>query len=373
MGSKIVKRALAFILALTSLLVCSPAAAAPVSLRWFAQQNLRLATIAYRINIATAADCPDPQRVTGLLLHDLGTYDREIRPAVSRAFSLGAGIGVIQIVPGSAADRAGLKVDDEILAVNGRSVEDPGAYNQRRKSFRRVEAFTRALEATLHRAPAQLLIRRGGTLVRTSLSGELGCGGEASLRDSSERNAWSDGEHVVVTTAMMNFARSDDELAFVVAHEMAHNALGHAKYRSRGIFGLNFGGKRQELAADYMAVWLMTEGGYRAEGGIRFLHDIGRKYPLNFTLDHPGFGSRIRIVTGAVNSAANSPIWAHAHPEMAKATPADIPPGRTIALNDAAPAETTPLESASPPMNDTVDGNRATAPPGIDPPQAYLT
>ncbi len=317
MLSAILKRTLAVAVAFASVLLSSPVAAAPVSLRSFAKENLQLTTIAHRISTKTAADCPDPQIVTGLLTHDLSNYDRSVRPAVSRAFSLGTGIGVLEVVPGSAGERAGLRTDDEILSVNGLSVQDAAAVDEPRRSSRRLEKFSRALQLALRNGPAELEIRRSGAVVGASLAGELGCGGELLLSGSREWNAWSDGSHVVVTTAMMRSARSDDELAFVIAHEMAHNILGHSSSSKRGIFGLNFGGKRQELAADYMAVWMMTEGGYKAEGGISFLRTVQRRLWWNFSLDHPSFGRRIKTVAGAITSAANSPLWARAHPSLA--------------------------------------------------------
>lgn len=40
-------------------------------------------------------------------------------------------------------------------------------------------------------------------------------------------NAFADGEKIVVNPAMMRFARDDNELAFVLAHELAHNILRH--------------------------------------------------------------------------------------------------------------------------------------------------
>ncbi|MEO7241179.1 MAG: M48 family metallopeptidase, partial [Sphingomicrobium sp.] len=286
-------------------------------MRAFAKETLQLATIAYRIGTETAADCPDPQNITGLVMHDLSSYDRRVRPAISRAFSLGAGIGVLEVVPGSAAERAGLRTDDEILSVNGVRVRDPAAVDEPRKSSRRLETFSRDLQATLSNGPAELEIRRRGAVVRTSLTGELGCGGDLLLSDSRERNAWSDGSHVVVTTAMMRLARSDDELAFVVAHEMAHNILGHSSSSKRGIFGVRLGGKREEVAADYMAVWMMTEGGYKAEGGLSFLRTVRRRLWWNVSLDHPSFGRRIRTVSGAIAMAANSPLWARAHHDLA--------------------------------------------------------
>ena len=312
MTSKFLKGALALIAAMTASLISGRADAAPVSVRALAAQNLRLASIAYRIGSAGTNNCASRQMMTGLLLHDLSNYDPSDRAAVSAAFRLQSGFGVIQIVPGSAADRAGLRIDDEIVSLNGTRVDYPSALNQPRKSYWRTEAFTAGLQSALNRGPAQMLVRRNGGLVRVQLAGELGCGSDIALVRSNSSNAWTDGRRVVVTTAMMRLARNDDELAFVVAHEMAHNMLGHARTSSRSIFGLG-GAKRQELAADYDAVWLMTAAGYRPEGGISFLRTINRRFWLNFlSLDHPSIGSRLRIVAGAVNNAS---AWARAqHP-----------------------------------------------------------
>jgi predicted Zn-dependent protease len=43
-------------------------------------------------------------------------------------------------------------------------------------------------------------------------------------------NAWTDGESVSITRGMMRFVKNDDELAIVVAHEMAHAYRGHIAY-----------------------------------------------------------------------------------------------------------------------------------------------
>ena len=43
-------------------------------------------------------------------------------------------------------------------------------------------------------------------------------------------NAWTDGKTVWVTRGMMRFLKSDDELASVMAHEMAHALRGHMNF-----------------------------------------------------------------------------------------------------------------------------------------------
>src|SRR4051812_24896369 len=260
--------------AVGSVALSTPVSAAPMSLRAFAEQQVRVATIGYRLGAANANRCAQPQMLTGMLLHDLSQYDRVVRSSVSRAFSLGSGFGIIQIVPGSAADRAGLHIDDEIIAVRGVNVEDQPAVAGSRKSYRRMERFAAFLQAALQSGATELLIRRNGAFMRVMLQGKPGCGGELTLLNSNEQNAWSDGNQVAVTTGMLRMAHSDDEIAFVVAHEMSHNLLGHSRSTASQIFGA----RRSEIAADQMAVGLMTYAGYRPAGGISFLETARRRF-----------------------------------------------------------------------------------------------
>jgi predicted Zn-dependent protease len=48
--------------------------------------------------------------------------------------------------------------------------------------------------------------------------------------DADAVNAWTDGESVWISRGMMRFLKSDDELALVLAHEMAHAYRGHIPY-----------------------------------------------------------------------------------------------------------------------------------------------
>jgi predicted Zn-dependent protease len=45
--------------------------------------------------------------------------------------------------------------------------------------------------------------------------------------DADAVNAWTDGDSVWISRGMMRFLKSDDELAIVLAHEMAHAYQGH--------------------------------------------------------------------------------------------------------------------------------------------------
>lgn len=287
----------------TVALLSYPAVARPTSIRAMAVEEVRLGTILYRIASANAGACAKPEVITGLVVHDLTRYERNIRPAISQAFSIKTGFGVLGIVPGSAAADAGLRTDDEILTVGPYTVATSAAEIQPR-SYRRTEQFYAAIQKALtYNNETELLVRRAGSFVKVPLRAKFGCGGKMALTSSSARNAWSDGKHVVVTTGMTDFSRSDDEIAFVIAHEMAHNILGHSRSdrRAREIFG--FARIRQgEIQADAYAVRLMSNAGYHPAGGIAFLENARRRLWWNISLDHPGFGQRIKIITTAMRS-----------------------------------------------------------------------
>ena len=62
-------------------------------------------------------------------------------------------------------------------------------------------------------------------------------------------NAWTDGKGVWVTRGMVRFLKNDDELAIILAHEMAHAYKAHVQYRiARGIFGVALGAVAEAFA-----------------------------------------------------------------------------------------------------------------------------
>jgi predicted Zn-dependent protease len=74
-------------------------------------------------------------------------------------------------------------------------------------------------------------------------------------------NAWTDGGSVWITRGMMRFVKNENELALVVAHEMAHAYLGHIDYaRAKQVLEMALG-----LATDMLvpgaarAVVLLSE------------------------------------------------------------------------------------------------------------------
>jgi PDZ domain-containing protein/peptidase M48-like protein len=293
-----------------ALALAAPSLAAPDgnALRRLAAQDLRLATIGHRLARANVELCTERTMLTGLILHDLTEYDAALRPVVADTFSLGSGIGISGVVRGAAGDRAGLKADDEILAVDGIAVGYRPDEADSRGSYSRIDQFSSLLQHALHSSPVRLSIRRGDAMRQVMLNGEPGCASQFNLTPSTALNAWSDGDYVVVTTAMADFAERDDELAFVVAHELSHNILTPAEERDEpggllAAFGIGAGSIRaDEIRADVYAVRLMRTAGFNPLNAVPFLKRSAKRIGSGVTATHPGVERRIgALITAAAD------------------------------------------------------------------------
>jgi hypothetical protein len=261
----------------------------------------RVATIGYRLATAARALCARRENLPGFAVHDLSQYGAGFRPAAIRAFGLDAGPAVLALVPGSPAERAGLRLDDVLLSLDGRPLPhgDPG----RDRSFDRMAQILDLLDAAFADGSAELEIRRGGARLALHVGTEQGCASRFQLIPSGRLNAEADGRYVQVTTAIAAYVADDDELAAVLAHEFAHNILGHrvrldAARVSRGFFG-NFGRsaariRETEIEADRFSVYLLDRAGYDPAAAVRFWTRFGQR-GLNFlgSPTHPNWRARI--------------------------------------------------------------------------------
>lgn len=101
-------------------------------------------------------------------------------------------------------------------------------------------------------------------------------------------NAWTDGEGVWITRGMMRFLKSDDEVAAVLSHEMAHALRGHMRYLwAQNLLGLvltipaaKFGGRIGAEVAQWLVQAATTKFGRDREReadlyGLIWLHRAG--------------------------------------------------------------------------------------------------
>jgi predicted Zn-dependent protease len=196
-------------------------------------------------------------------------------------------------------------------------------------------------------AQLRRLAALGGRL--TAVSDRRGLPWTFRILNRSEVNAISlPGGFIYVTRGMLGFIRSDDELAFVLAHEVAHvNQRHHVGLLERYFFlsiviSLLFGGdatatqvagfvgflvdrgfsRSAEFEADSVGLRFAHRAGFRADAGLRFMERLraaeGRA-PDQFEVlfrTHPGLADRIARVRQELRrlgyQARRPPSRAHA-------------------------------------------------------------
>ncbi len=181
----------------------------------------RLFAAGFPLAAVVARHLPEvPSRpAIGVRLHDLSVYEEGERVAAAALFGVGERPSVAYVIEGSPAGTAGLLPGDVLVAVGGRAVGGgPGA------SQRAGRAVAAALERT---GEAVLAVERGGGQLEFRVGSVRIADMPVRLRGSNRVNAWALGRRVEINAGMLSFVENEHELAFIIAHEMAHNALRH--------------------------------------------------------------------------------------------------------------------------------------------------
>lgn len=261
--------------------------------------------VAYRLALAGRTLCPQPRPLVGMLYHHLAEYLPRDRPLMVARYGLDRGPGVLAVLAGSPAAQAGLTAGDVLLTVNGEPFSWPeriAAEPERKRWRRMLEQSEAQLETALARGPAELTVLRQGRELRLRLAALPACPARVRLARSTQVNAFDTGGYVVMTTAMLDFLQSDDELAVVLGHELAHGILGHPAMRTEeGVlasFGIGAATLwNREAEADRLGLRLMSAAGYDLDAAIPFWRRYLTKYDgAQIFRSHPSLGARERIV-----------------------------------------------------------------------------
>ena len=301
----------AFFLALLAGPETGSAWAAPMPGSSLRADDYRIGTVTYRLATRGASFCRQSHPLTGLMLHHLGEYPPSRRTEASRRFGLTRGPGVLAVVEGSPAAQAGLVAGDVLLSVGKKpfpSPDDAAAEVDDKKRRRLMDAAEAQLEEQLRSGPATLEVYRDGRTLPVSLTPVTGCPARGRLARSRQPNAFADGRWAVMTTKLLGFMRNDDELAVAMAHELAHNILGHPGELEgvvpKGILR-NIGKNaarvhKTEEEADRLGIKLVWAAGYDVSAAIPFWRRLYAKYdpiptPKLFRT-HPSLAARERLI-----------------------------------------------------------------------------
>ncbi len=264
------------------------------------QREQRLLDVALPVLSASARYCKEDQRTNtfGFRFGTLESFPVEWQGAAVRVYGADNSPRVLVVMRDSPAWNTGLQVGDEILQVNGIDIVD-------NETLRSAVAASSAVK----NRRSNIIVRREGVLRQYHMQPITVCNYGVQLIsdpvagiDPQSINAFADGESIYFTSGMMRFAETDEELALVVAHEVAHNVMNHigAKQANSslgtlldvliaggtGVFTGAFGqlgahaySQDFEAEADYVGLYLMASAGFDIDRAEYFWRRMAAENP----------------------------------------------------------------------------------------------
>lgn len=184
---------------------------------WVAQQG-RLYQVAAPLLINNTELCPRHARnLLGFTAKNRYSYSDAFADTAQSALGLEERLRVMYVLPGSGAEQAGLEKGDTLLAIEIEPLpQGPDAES----------ASASIIAAELQgRNSVSLAVLRNGERMGFDIPLTPACAMIIDLGNADAAGSIADGQRVMVTRGMLNLLQSDEELAYVLAPEIARNIL----------------------------------------------------------------------------------------------------------------------------------------------------
>ena len=275
-----------------------------VALQAYMDDQRRLMRVSYPLLTKGSDLCGEDLRyTTGLALANSSTLlGEDFRESAQTSFQLTDEVKAVYVIPGSAADKAGIRSGDTIRYIGDWSL--PVGQNAVRQSLEQLQVQTQTGKAV------RLDVLRNGRGQSLLITPDKSCAYPVVLGDGDEVNAYADGKQVVIQRGMMRFATSDTELALVISHEIAHNSMSHVRSKmtnyalgtvvdlaaqillgipTQGLFGKLAGNAYSqdfESEADYVGLYIMAQSGGDIDNAPQFWRRMATLSPNAIKSSH---------------------------------------------------------------------------------------
>lgn len=252
-------------------------------------QDRRVAEVAWRLATANEDLCPVVRPRAGWTLHAANQYGPALRASAEARFGLEGDLpGLLATPAASPAALSGLGEGDVITAVDGAPLAVGAPASSGR--FDGLQANLAVLDQAAAKGPLSLTVRRGGRERSVTVQPVAACAYVTEIETSEELMGRSDGRRVIISSRLAALARNDDELAFFLAHELAHAVLEHRT--SPGLVGTRGSANNRislrrgrsssaEADADTLGLYLLARAGYDPLAAIEALTTYEATSPLN--------------------------------------------------------------------------------------------
>jgi hypothetical protein len=288
-------------------------------LRTLAAMQDRIDRIAAPLLLNNPELCKNQARnLLGFTAKNKYSYSEEYTEEAQALFGLDEQLQVIGVLAGSGASRAGLQRGDILLAAQDKPL--PKGPNAERAAAAILSPLAN------NRASVKLSIARKSNTFDLTIPLSRACAFRVELGNADNVNAYADGQRVMITRGMLNFVRTDEELAFLIANGMAHNVLSHAyKLRNNvalaeiidnlirvhpdlsvliGSAGLRAMPQELDAAADRLSLYMLARAKFNVSHVVEFWQKLANYYPATVlnghTALHPSIAFRIAAMEKSV-------------------------------------------------------------------------
>jgi hypothetical protein len=248
----------------------------------------RVTDVAWRLRTANAELCGGRARWShGIAAGTVWDLPSGIQAAAETVLGFDDRMRVLAVAKGSPAALAGIRAGDVVAAIDGQPMGTKPSVAQ--------------LRVALDKATLVLELRGGDGLTRPlSLDGRRACDVDAQVLEKFLTSAAPSPNAATLAIPMLVHADTDDDLAFLLAHDLAHVLLDHFRRKSDAnaagpvigtlLFGSPIGGNplmrpfaaEQEVEADILTVHLMRRAGYDGGGLPDLLAALRQAYAQEF-------------------------------------------------------------------------------------------
>jgi membrane-associated protease RseP (regulator of RpoE activity) len=258
--------------------------------------------VSYPVLASATSYCGEKVRASfGMYFANRHAFPKDFRETSAELYAMDDALRITQVVPGSPAERAGLRQGDVLVSLDDK--EFPAG----EKAMKEADTLLR--EELTAGETVRLTVSREEAEKTISLAPETICDYPVIPTQSDQVNAFADGKRIGLARGMLRFVDNEQELAMVISHELSHNAMGHLTAKktnymlgtifdiAAAVYGVNtqglFGGlaarrysKEFEAEADYVSLYIMTEAGLDIEDAPQFWRRMATAHPGNITRSH---------------------------------------------------------------------------------------
>jgi hypothetical protein len=284
------------------------------------------------------------------------SFNSAMKAPAQVKFNMNEHYKILHVAPTSPAEKSELKQGDNLVSIDNWVV--PAGKDANKLIKEKLALLGK------NYAPVNMVVSRDGAEVKTSITPVKACDFGVYLAPDDVKNAYADGKNIVVYKGMMDFFKTDEEIALVLSHELAHNSMKHIDAKQKnaivgGIFGLlldiaaagagvntngefakagaGIAGNTYSVAfeqeADYVGLYLMKKADYDIQHAADFWRRmaVSNSQAITIKSSHPTTPERFVAIEATVKEI-NAKIEKHEPltPELKdKSTPSATPATNT--------------------------------------------